>query len=292
VVRWKLTEKEDAMVPDLDQLLALLGFRHEDAADFGAGLERLTAGDVATIDALHAALEANVGRLESRSNPVPGAVVDHPAGTDFPLLVALVRVAPLVHEELLRRGVAADVAWHSLSDLGQQVHIHRLVHKEFGFGGRGWVPVNYSGSLLWLGRLQFTLEPDENALGVHIPESGPLTPEAVDGALQLARAVALPAYGEFPVDRFTCTSWLLDRGLLPLLDPGANMARFAARFTPYGDPEDGTRDALYFGFHRETSGGETVDLDTLPQWSSLQRAVVSRLRADAMTVQAGWMPLT
>ncbi|WP_408647205.1 hypothetical protein [Tessaracoccus coleopterorum] len=76
-----------------------------------------------------------------------------------------------------------------------------------------------------------------------------------------------------------------------LLDPASNMARFAARFAPYGEPADGTRDALYFGFHRETGDGTTLDLDTLPQWSSLQRAVVSRLRAGQMTVQAGSMPL-
>nr|WP_269452127.1 hypothetical protein [Tessaracoccus coleopterorum] len=76
-----------------------------------------------------------------------------------------------------------------------------------------------------------------------------------------------------------------------MLDPASNMARFAARFAPYGEPADGTRDALYFGFHRETGDGTTLDLDTLPQWSSLQRAVVSRLRAGQMTVQAGSMPL-
>lgn len=277
--------------PELADLLRLLEFRPADAADFEAGLRRLTPADLTMIERDYEALTANIGNLARRQSPVEGAEVTHPVGTDFPLLVALVRVAPLVQAEYVRRGVAEEVAWHSVADLGQQVHIHRVVHRSFGFRDRDWVSRNYSGSHLWLGRLQFTLEPDAMALGVHIPESGPLTPEAVDEALAMAREVALPAWGEFDLDRFTCVSWLLDRGLVARLDPSSNMARFAARFTPFGEPSGGTRDALYFGFHRETRDGQQVDLDALPQASSLQRAVVDGLRGDGVTVQPGWMPL-
>lgn len=277
--------------PDLEQLLDLLEFRAVDAADFGAGLERLTPEDLQMIEADYQRLAANVGRVERRWNPVEGAEVAHPVGTEFPLLVALVRVAPLVQAELVRRGVAEDVAWHSVADLGQQVHIHRLVHGRFGFADRGWVARNYSGSHLWLGRLQFTLEPDMQALGVHIPESGPLAPEAIDESLELARRIAVQAWPEVNLQRFTCVSWLLDRELVARLDPASNMARFAARFTPFGEPTDGTRDALYFGFHRETRSGQKVDLDRLPQSSSLQRVVVERIRSRGITVQPGWFPL-
>lgn len=275
----------------LERLLSLLEFRDEDAAAFSAGLDELTPEDIAVIEDDYAALSANVGRVEERTNPVSGEAVEHPVGTDFPLLVALVRVAAQVQAELVRRGVDEDVAWHSVADLGQQVHIHRLVHGVFGFGGRPWVPVNYSGSLLWLGRLQYTLEPNPWSLGVHIPETGPLTPEAVDESLDLARTIAVAAYGEYPIERFTCYSWLLDRGLNARLNPESNMAKFAARFTPFGKAEPGDRDALYFGFHRETRGGGEVDLSTLPQNSSLQRAVVSQLRGGGVSIQPGWFPL-
>ena len=125
--------------------------------------------------------------------------------------------------------------------------------------------MNYSGSLLWLGRLQYTLEPDTASLGCHIPEAGPLTPELVDASLELARQVALPAYSDFEITGFTCTSWLLDAGLSERLPATSNVARFAARFEPYGEPGDGRRDALFFGFHRETRDGGEVDLDSLPQ---------------------------
>lgn len=276
---------------ELPRLLGLLEFREADAVAFVAGLDRLTDADLDQISVDEARLRANVGRVEDRSNPVAGWEVAHQVGIDFPLLVALVRVAPLVQRELVRRGVDEAVAWHSVADLGQQVHVHRLVHGAFGFGARDWVPVNYSGSLLWLGRLQFTLEPDPWSLGVHIPETGPLTPEAVDEALGLARTVAVAAYGEVAVERFTCDSWLLDPNLVARLDPASNVAAFASRFAPLGDPTRDDRAAIYFGFHKETKDGQELCLDALPQSTSLQRAIVALLRADGASVQKGWFPL-
>ena len=103
--------------------------------------------------------------------------------------------------------------------------------------------------------------------------------------------MALPAYSDFGITGFTCTSWLLDAGLSERLPATSNVARFAARFEPYGEPEDGRRDALFFGFHKETGGGAEVDLDTLPQDSSLQRAALAGLRGDGVTVTSGRMPL-
>lgn len=273
-------------------LLARLGFRAADTAEFLAGTGSLSPADRTEIDRLGVLLHANLGRLESRDNPVDGEPVAHPVGTDFPLLVALVLTAPTVAGELVRRGVDEATAWHSVADLGQQVHVHRLVHGRFGFGGRPWVPVNFSGSLLWLGRLQFTLESATASLGCHIPEAGPLTPEAVDESLDLARRIALPAWREFEITRFTCLSWLLDPGLNARLPEHSNVRRFASRFRPTGPGEDATRDALYFGFHRETSQGQRVDLDDLPRDSSLQRAIIDQLKDGGVSLQEGWMPLT
>ena len=278
----------DAITPGL---LELLGFRPADAADLLARLPRLTPGDHAEIERLTGLLRGNLGRVGERVNPVGEEPRPHRLGTDFPLLIALVSVAPEMVAVLTGRGVDEETAWRSASDLGQQVHIHRLVHGGFGLGAGGWVAMNYSGSLLWLGRLQYTLEPDTASLGCHIPEAGPLTPELVDASLELARQVALPAYSDFEITGFTCTSWLLDAGLSERLPATSNVARFAARFEPYGEPGDGRRDALFFGFHKETGGGAEVDLDTLPQDSSLQRAALAGLRGDGVTVTSGRMPL-
>lgn len=280
----------DAALP---ALLDRLAFRPEDAAALTQCLTALDDEDWRQVEHLADLLAARVGRLDERPNPLAGERIDHPAARELLALAALVATAPLLHDELVRRGLGSAAAWASASDLGQQVHIHRLVHGAFGFSATGWVAPNYSGGLVWLGRLQYTLDQDEEfgwVLGCHIPESGPLTPAAVEESLTLARDVALPVFGEFPVDRVTCHSWLLDRNVAARLDPASNFVRFCHRWTPYGTPTDGRRDALFFGFHRETRDGQHVDLAGLPRDTSLQRALLAQLDAGGVVVQAGWLP--
>ncbi len=286
----------DLLRPDLmPGRLLTLGFRDADAAGFMSAVASFDDADWDLADQDFGRLRGNVGNVEGRHNPVPGPVVEHPSGTDVPLLAALVAVAPDVVAELRRRGLDEESAWRSVSDLGQQVHIHRLVHGTFGFGARSWTPVNFAGSLIWLGRLQYTLEHDDVLgwnLGCHIPESGPLTPEVVDSSLALARRVATAVWAEFPVTAFTCTSWLLDPELVARLDPASNIAAFAGRFTPYGERSPGLRDALFFGFHREVRDGAAVDPASLPGDTALRRALIEQLSApEGAAVASGWFPL-
>lgn len=280
---------------DLPGLLARLGFREPDAEALITAVAAFDAGDWELVEEDLDRLRAAVGNVAGRHNPVPGPAVEHRAGTDVPLLVALVTVAPEVVAELRRRGLDEATAWRSVSDLGQQVHIHRLVHGRFGFGARSWTPTNFAGSLLWLGRLQYTLEHDDELgwnLGCHIPEAGPLTPDLVEESLALARRVATAVWAEFPVTAFTCTSWLLDPELVARLDPASNIAAFAARFTPYGRRTPGLRDVLFFGFHKETRGGAAVDPDSLPGDTALRRALIAQLRSPhGAGVGSGWFPL-
>ena len=290
---WRMTARATLTGTALQGLLERLGFRPEDAADLLTCLDALDAADWTQVDHLHALLADRVGRLDERPNPLEGQRTDHPVAPDLLALAALVATGPLVRDELVRRGLPSRMAWASASDLGQQVHIHRVVHGRFGLGSTGWVAPNYAGGLVWLGRLQYTLEKDEEfgwVLGCHIPESGPLTPAAVDASLRLARDLAVPAFGDFPLSRVVCASWLLDRNLADRLDPASNFVRFSRRFTPYGTPRDGRRDALFFGFHRETAGGQQVELTALPRDTSLHRAILAQLDAGGVVAQPGWLP--
>lgn len=272
--------------------LRRLGFRDDDVADLQRLLPTLTPDDRARVDHATDLLLEHVGRIDRRQDPLNGldlALGDQPQAV---ALLALIRMAPATVAELRRRGIDEDMAWRSVSDLGQQVHVHRGAHGRFGFSAARWSGANAAGSHLWLGRLQFTLEPDEGpAIGVHIPATGPLSPEEVDHSLAMARDVAVDAWAEYDVTRFVCHSWLLDQGMVTALPSTSNIRRFAERFTPYGTPDDGRRDFLFFGFHREPRDDEDVDLDGLPQDTSMQRAAVARLREGTPTCQRGWMPL-
>ncbi len=274
-----------------------LGFRHEDAAEFRNLLERCESRPdlMERVDAVSRRIRANIGDLDAGAQAV-SEVNDASRPEDGVIaLLALVSVADDVHREHLRRGVPEDIAWKSLSDLGQQVHIHRRVHGSFGLSSQAWCAANYTGRLLWLGRLQFALQKDRDhaadgadahVLAVHIPESGPLTPKEIDDSLRMAFQIALPAFSDHAPEVVTLHSWLLDPGVNAGLKPESNMARFTRRFELYGESRDAFRDALFFGFHIEPQGSD-IDLDALPQATSLQRAIVSQLKGEGVRLYAG-----
>ena len=121
---------------------------------------------------------------------------------------------------------------------------------------------------------------------MHIPESGPLTPEEIDDSLSMALTIAIPAFKDYELRVVTLHSWLLDPGINNLLNPESNFAKFTRRFELYGESRDAYRDALFFGFHIEPHDGD-VDLDSLPQHTSLQRAIVTQLKGDGVRLYTG-----
>jgi len=174
-----------------------------------------------------------------------------------------VEAARRLHAE---RGLTDEESWATLQDLPRHAHLDRLLHGSPGLRTGWWVELAFSGRLFELGRLQF--EPRDGFLNVHVPEEGgPLTPAACDASFARAREL-------FPEQREArCTSWLLDPQLAELLPETSNIVRFQRRFELLheGDVEDAR--VLEFVFHTLDP-----DLDTLPQETSLQRAIVAHLR--------------
>ena len=127
----------------------------------------------------------------------------------------------------------------------------------------------------------------EPTLGIHIPESGPLTPEACDDSLAQARPFFSRHFPETPTRLAICTSWLLDPQLAEYLAPDSNIVRFGRRFTLVGDGYDGDADVLRFVFHRIAPR-----IDDLPQRTTLERAIVAHLRAGKhWRNRTGWVEL-
>ena len=88
--------------------------------------------------------------------------------------------------------------------------VHRLTFGTFGLHTHDWLTIAWSGALYWLGRLQFNLQPEDDAwvLSTHIPRTGPLTPESVDQAFAAASDF-FTYFPEYPTRAFVCQSWLL-----------------------------------------------------------------------------------
>lgn len=270
---------------DLADVLPRLRFRDDDAAATLAAVPEVLADEES-----RARLADMVDRLGSRGADVcaPSVFTDddspHQLGDGVLPLLALLATRGEALARHTARGIGDDVARESLSDLGQQVWVHRQVHGSFGLHNQGWLGGNWAGGLVWLGRLQFDVEPTKAgvpgfpagtpAFFCHIPETGPLRPADVDASLAWAREVLPRWYPEVTAPGIHCVSWLLDPTVSQLL-PDSNIARFASRFEPWGLDSCGVRDATYFGFHRE----QPCDVAELPRDNAFQRAIAEHLCA-------------
>jgi len=187
--------------------------------------------------------------------------------------LALVDVARSYHRE---HGIADAVSWTTLADLGRNLAVDRRMRGEGWPVMQSWLTLHARGGVYELGRLQHQRGGD--AISLHIPDSGPMTPEAVTASLDEARAFFPRHFPDEHYAAFSCGSWLLDPQLRDYLPADSNIIRFQQRFElePYEEPEgiDADVEVLRFVFRTLTT-----PLDQLPRRTVLQRAIVDHLRA-------------
>ncbi|WP_459800169.1 acyltransferase domain-containing protein [Herbidospora sp. RD11066] len=173
-------------------------------------------------------------------------------------------------------GVPDDVSWRSLADLGRNLAVDRRMNREGWPVMQAWLTLHARGAIYELGRLQF--HRGGTSLDLHIPESGPMTPAAIDASLNRARAFFPRHFPGETYTAFACGSWLLDPQLREYLPEDSNIVRFQSRFEldPYEEPEgiDADVEMLRFGFR-----SLTTPLDRLPRGTVLQRAIIDHLQS-------------
>jgi hypothetical protein len=177
-----------------------------------------------------------------------------PAGREAALVAALRAVLPVTERWLVSHGCSPEDAAASVADVDRKV-------ERYGLDGTGldWLVQVVTGRVVAVGRLQFEraarLPDGTPAWGVHVPEVGPLAPEACDRSFAAAPAVLRVLDPDTTVETFVCSSWLLDPEVAAVLGPSSNTARFAARFTllpesdgPHGSVEEGDESMAKFVF--------------------------------------------
>jgi hypothetical protein len=274
-------------VPGLLARARRLGFDETDLADLDVAAadwladpaHRVELGD--RVDRLR----AGVGRLQVDGDDPWAGLPDGPDDGLLPM-IALLATAEQVVDYQCARGVPLDQAWLDLSDLGQQVRVHRLTYGRFGLHTQGWLRIAWAGGFAWHGRLQFNLQwlqdCAEWVLSTHIPRrsaeegprSGALTPSGVDDSFARAERFFAAHFPDVVTTEFWCHSWLLAPELAAAL-PGSNIAAFQQRWTLEDRVDEGDEDAIFFTFARRPP----VVADALPRGTSLERAVLDRLAA-------------
>ena len=262
-----------------EQTLEYLNISPEDRPD---ALRLLQAPVTPAVEQVLAHLTARLGSSDD-SNPALGS----PAApvTEFDWLTAMLHFVPEIVAWHSERGIPEAASRATLADFGRQMAINRRVHQRFGMDTYKWLNHVFSGRIYQLGRLQYLIHqpaaqipgvsPDEWILGIHIPEDGGLSAEAVAHSLALAAPFFAEHFPEKPVRTANCESWLLDPYLSAHLAPSSNIAKFAARFTPYGEPHNEPTDAVYFTFRTRTM----ENLAALPRTTALQQIVLNRIDA-------------
>ncbi len=258
-----------------DRLAALLDLDPADRAD----AERLmrARGTGTDVDRAMAVLQSRLGSFPTR--PVPDD-----SGEQV-WICAIIRFAGHAAAWHRTHGVAESITAATLADVGRHLRLHRETHGAFGLETWWFLTLHLAGSFYQLGRLQFVLrQPGDDEPGppgdpswvfdVHIPPTGPLTPELVDSSFQQAVTFFRTHFPEHPARTALCFSWLLDPFLVEHL-PSANISRFQERFTAYGEGIPAQADAVYFVFRTR----DTADLTRLPRETSLQRLVLDRIAA-------------
>ncbi|MFJ2772768.1 acyltransferase domain-containing protein [Streptomyces sp. NPDC087300] len=300
------------MLPEADELpdvLLDLAVPHEDVNGLVALRDRLWEDPQARwlLDRCVDALVRDMGR--PGGNPgfpvLPDGLGE--LGRCFCVYV-YVAALPYVREYHRGRGIPDEVSRRTLADLGRHLAVHRRARGGRGLAVPDWPGLHFRGELYQLGRLQFqravlggrmggatagaghAAGPGDPCLNLHITDfRGPLSPEACDRAIDLAREFFARHFPEERYETAVCHSWLLDPQLRDYLPADSNIVRFQERFRPadgYGqEPDDSTPVGFVFG-------DRALSVDRLSRRTTVERAVGDHLRSGGHWYGGhGWFPL-
>ena len=255
------------------------------------------------LERCHHLLVQKMGEFSQlRPWPAPPAALGAPGR--YLYVWAFLATLDAVRQYHKTREIPDDVAWATLADLGRNMDIHKRTYGMGGLSTANWITLHFRGAIYELGRLQFnrsriyydaaTLESldvpfrhGDSSLGMHIPESGPMTPEACDASIDRARDFFAHHFPEDGCRVITCGSWLLDDQLAEYLPSSSNIIRFQRRFNLLPGGRVCDDDIVWFVFRRRGAS-----IDDLPQRTSLERAVVQHLRDGRHWLgRQGWFAL-
>ena len=196
--------------------------------------------------------------------------------------VALFMLIDLFNTYLRRRyalaGYSEELFWENAEDLTFKLRECRDSSGIWGNGALHWYMEIFRMECIRLGRLQYVcttwqepvdvapIKQGDTVFKIHIPSSGPLTPESVEESFQIAKKF-FKEQGLLKTDYFPvmCASWLVYPPHHDVFPEGSNLRKFQEMFTVTSQVKR-DRDFVRV-FNREY----TEDFDSLPEDTTLQR---------------------
>lgn len=205
----------------------------------------------------------------------------HPYTIDMLYLLCLL---PDLEEQYGREGIPTRFFHSFVENLKQAACNCQKIHGVWGTDIAWWLIDFFKLKLFSIGRLQFKRRKLRKAMGgyaegsyyidVHIPGGAPLTPALCAASYAEAAAFFRARYGMEHI-LFGCHSWLLSPELRTILPENSNILAFARDYTILQTRMDPTSSAVSFIFHVP---GVPADLETLPEETSLQKALKTYLQ--------------
>ena len=204
-------------------------------------------------------------------------------------MIFLIKLLPLLKVHYDEKGYPLRY----LEDMAQNLkHYLWDCYKNYGVWGTyigWWLIAHYKLKCFTIGRLQykpkriveanandqFPLVVGQPIMDVHVPPSGPLTPELCHASYDEAVKFFREHLGY--TETIICIStWLLNPDLKELLPPTSNILAFARDYTLLKVSIDETYHTLHFAFDIPAL---PEDLNDLPEKTSLQRSLKAHIMA-------------
>jgi hypothetical protein len=295
-------------------ILQEVGIAAEDEADIRAALPTVDtpAEWLWLLERAYRAVRTDVGDPDGM-RPMPSLPADlGPRARCFWIAVFL-HAVPDIRRWHQAQGVPDGISRDTLADLGRHVRLYRERTGHTGLDTHWWISLHFRGGLFAIGRLQYTpfhlqtgpagplfwydeataarlghgFKRGDPAVGLHIPETGPLTPAACAESFRSARAFFTERFTEYSEAIGVCTSWLLDDQLLEYLEADSNIVAFQRRFELVPGVRESDSSAFHFVFGRPPEA-----IDTLEPRTTLERVIVQHVRGGGhWRLRTGWLRL-
>ena len=128
--------------------------------------------------------------------------------------------------------------------------------------------------------------PGDDLISVHIPATGAFDRETVNASIEKGRDFFKRLYPQKDIKGFMCISWLLDPALKNILKPESNILAFQDIYTKFPYVSKGL-DVFHFVFGKSAERLSDVDLDSLPEDTSLMKKLKDLYRSGGFIYEVG-----